>query len=83
MKYSVGYQLRENSDFLQSIVRNKEHIYEVYFSWGDFANGRNSQLRQSDLTPWEAQLKQETVYFIVCRNTFWPLFVIAVNAYNS
>ena len=60
MKYSVGYQLRENSDFLQSIVRNKEHIHEVYFSWGDFANGRNSQLRQSDLTPWEAQLKQET-----------------------
>lgn len=60
MKYSVGYQLRENSDFLQSIIRNKEHIHEVYFSWGDFANGRNSQLRQSDLTPWEAQLKQET-----------------------
>lgn len=60
MKYSVGYQLRENSDFLQSIVRNKEQIHEVYFSWGDFANGRNSQLRQSDLTPWEAQLKQET-----------------------
>ena len=59
MKYSVGYQLRENPDFLQSIVRNKEQIYEVYFSWGDFANGRNNQLRQSELTPWEAQLKQE------------------------
>ena len=60
MKYSVGYQLREDPEFLQSIVRNKKQIHEVYFSWGDFANGRNSQLRQSNLTPWEAQLKQET-----------------------
>ncbi len=60
MKYSVGYQLREDPEFLQSIIRNKKQIHEVYFSWGDFANGRNSQLRQSNLTPWEAQLKQET-----------------------
>lgn len=60
MKYSVGYQLREDPEFLQSIVRNKKQIHEVYFSWGDFANGRNSQLRQSNLTPWEVQLKQET-----------------------
>ena len=55
MKYSVGYQLRESSDFLESIIRNKDHIHEVYFSWGDFANGRNSQIRQDGMTPWEAQ----------------------------
>lgn len=60
MKYSVGYQLRESSDFLESIIRNKDHIHEVYFSWGDFANGRNSQIRQDGMTPWEAQRKQET-----------------------
>ncbi len=59
MKYSVGYQMREDSSFLKSIIENKEHIHEVYFSWGNFANGRNSQLRQSGLTPWEAQIKQE------------------------
>lgn len=59
MKYSVGYQLRETPDFLESIVKNKEHIHEVYFSWGDFANGRNNQLRQKNLTPWEAQRRQE------------------------
>lgn len=59
MKYSVGYQLREQPDFLECIIANKEHISEVYFSWGDFANGRNNQLRQMGLTPWEAQLKQE------------------------
>lgn len=60
MKFSVGYQMQEQSDFLESIIRNKEYIHEVYFSWGDFANGRNSQLRQGCLTQWEAQLKQET-----------------------
>ena len=59
MKYSVGYQLRETPDFIESIVKNKDQIYEVYFSWGDFANGRNSQLRQKNLTPWEAQIQQE------------------------
>ena len=59
MLYSVGYQLRENPAFLESIVRNRDQIREVYFSWGDFPNGRNNQLLQKDLTPWEAQRKQE------------------------
>ena len=38
MKYSVGYQMREDSSFLESIINNKEHIHEIYFSWGDFVN---------------------------------------------
>lgn len=59
MNYSVGYQLRQTPDFLESIARNKSHIHEVYFSWGDFANGRNSQIRHEKLIPWEAQLQQE------------------------
>jgi len=59
MKYSVGYQMRRDPDFIECILRNKEKIHEVYFSWGDFANGRNSQLRQIGLTPWEAQRRQE------------------------
>lgn len=59
MKFSVGYQMRDSDDFLNCILRNKEKIHEIYFSWGDFANGRNSQLRQTGLTSWEAQAKQE------------------------
>lgn len=42
MRYSVGYQMREESSFLETSINNKEHIHEIYFSWGDFANGRNS-----------------------------------------
>lgn len=43
---------------MDSIIRHKEHIHEVYFSWGDFPNGRNSQLNQKEMLPWEAQSKQ-------------------------
>ena len=58
MKFSVGYQLLPDTYFVDEIIKRKEHISEVYFSWGDFPNGRNNQLRQSGMTPWEAQAKQ-------------------------
>ncbi len=58
MKFSVGYQVSANSSFMEYIVENKEHIYEMYFSWGDIPNGRNSMLLNSELYPWQAQAKQ-------------------------
>lgn len=58
MKFSVGYQMMPTDTFIDTIIENKEHIHEVYFSWGNYKNGRNSQLRQSGLTPWEAQERQ-------------------------
>ena len=58
MKYSVGYQLSNNTEFLNKIIEYKSHIYEVYFSWGDFPNGRNNQVKRADMLPWEAQSKQ-------------------------
>ena len=58
MKFSVGYQLFENNDFINEIVKFKESISEVYFSWGDFPNGRNLQTDRLDMYPWEAQQKQ-------------------------
>ena len=58
MKYSVGYQLSNNTEFLNKIIEYKFHIYEVYFSWGDFPNGRNNQVKRADMLPWEAQSKQ-------------------------
>lgn len=59
MKFFVGYQMRSSSAFVDEILRQRDHIGEVYFSWGSYANGRNSQLRQSGLTPWQAQAQQE------------------------
>ena len=54
MKFSVGYQLTASTDFLQSIISNKESIYEVYFAWDGFANGRNTTYIARDLSDWEA-----------------------------
>ena len=58
MKFSVGYQLQKDDYFISNIIERKDSISEVYFSWGDFANGRNNQLSRADMTSWEAQLKQ-------------------------
>lgn len=58
MKFSVGYQLFPDTNFLEKIVTLKESISEVYFSWADFPNGRNNQIKRIDMTPWEAQAKQ-------------------------
>ena len=49
MKFTVGLQFT-NEAFLDCIVEQKEHIDEVYFSWGDFPNGRSNQLSDADLT---------------------------------
>ncbi len=41
LKYSVGLPNNDPA-FLNCITENKEHIYEVYFSFGDFPNGRSN-----------------------------------------
>lgn len=55
MKFSVGYRVSTSNSIVNSIIKNRKNIYEVYFSWGDFANGRNSLGLNPDLTPWEEQ----------------------------
>ena len=57
MKFSVGLQ-HTNIDFLNCIAENKEHISEVYFSWGDFPNGRSIQIDSNDCTSFEMQNMQ-------------------------
>jgi len=58
MKFAVGYQLLKSDDFMKDIITYKDKIHEVYFSWGDFPNGRNSQRSKSGFTSMEAQTKQ-------------------------
>ncbi len=57
LKYSVGYQILRDNMFIDEIINCKDYIEEVYFSWGDFPNGRNLQTQQT-VTPWEATEKQ-------------------------
>lgn len=58
MKFSIGYQCTD-APFIEEILKNKERIAEVYFSWADYPNGRNNQLRQKGLRPEEAQARQQ------------------------
>ena len=52
MKFAVGLP-KLNDAFVKALIENREHIYEVYFSWADFPNGRSLQTLDTDLTPWE------------------------------
>ena len=57
MKFMPGLPVRPNDAFLDEIIRQKEHIYEVYFSWGSFASSRGTA--QADgLAEWEILQKQ-------------------------
>ncbi len=58
MKFSVGYRVRADENFVQEIIERKQSVYEVYCSWGTFPSGRNDQTRSAGLTAWEAQAKQ-------------------------
>jgi hypothetical protein len=44
-----------DQNLLDCICQNKAQIHEVYFSWGDFPNGRANQLQSSGYAPWELQ----------------------------
>lgn len=57
MLFSVGYQLRTDDSLINTILKNKNKIREVYFAWEDFPNGRNT-LSNSDLSIYEARKKQ-------------------------
>ena len=57
MKFMVGLP-QANNAFVRCIAEQKEHIYETYFSWGDFASGRSPQAEHESLTPWELQERQ-------------------------
>lgn len=57
LKYMVGLPCAK-PDFTDCIIEYRDQISEVYFSWGDFANGRSSQLEKEGYTPWELQQMQ-------------------------
>lgn len=63
MKFSVGLQLMRQS-FIRCIAENAPSIREVYFSWGDFPNGRSSQL-SGQHAPWELQMQQQEALKII------------------
>ncbi|MBR2339897.1 MAG: hypothetical protein IKA74_03590 [Clostridia bacterium] len=58
MKYIVGYQDRGDTSFLDTVIKNQDSIKELYFSWGDFPNGRKSLFDDASETLFERQMRQ-------------------------
>lgn len=54
MKYLVGYQLLADKTFINEIIKYKEIIEEVYFSWDGIANGRGVGSNEIHRTKFEA-----------------------------
>lgn len=54
--------------FIKNIIKRKHSISEVYFSWGDFPNGRNNQLVHNQMLPWEAFNKQNNDLALLTEN---------------
>ena len=81
MKFSVGLQLKE--DFIDNIISNKEHIEEVYFSWGDFPNGRSNQLMHTDLNSWEMQSLQISALKKISQNGIKLNLLFNANCYGK
>ena len=58
MKFSVGYQIDPRGLFVPEILAVREKINEVYFAYGNFANGRHRQNGYPFLSPEEARETQ-------------------------
>lgn len=54
MRFIVGYQLQRNGKLIEKIIKERQHIYEVYFSWGDMPSGRSAATQSDELLPHEA-----------------------------
>lgn len=57
MKFCVGYNNNSGSDFIDYIIKNRNKVYEVYFSWGDMPNGRGIGTDNNELS-WVALQRQ-------------------------
>lgn len=58
MLFSVGYQLRNDADFIDCIIKNKDKISEVYFSFPGIPNGRNTNHIADGTSPFECEEKR-------------------------
>ena len=82
MKYMVGLN-NQNTTFLENIIDNKEHIYEVYFSWGNIPNGRNLQTQSEQYTEWEMQKWQDDALKKLSINNILLNLLLNANCYGK
>ena len=82
VKFMVGLKNNDRR-FLDCIIKNKIHIQEVYFSWGDFPNGRSNQLMSDDYTPWELMDIQKDMLRVLSDNNIRLNLLFNANCYGK
>ena len=82
IKFCVGLA-KNNGEFLDAVIKNKDFIHEVYFSWGDFASGRSAQTDDSELLPWELVEIQKNSLRKLSQNGIGLNLLFNANCYGS
>lgn len=57
MRYMIGYQQTKNDRLKETVLRYRESVSEVYFSWGDIPSGRGTMEKDDRIFPFELQAK--------------------------
>lgn len=82
MKFSVGYQARGDDLLVDTIKENAAKIAEIYFSWGDFPNGRSTLTALSDCD-FDAQAKLEEDIGEIVKCGISPNLLLNANCYGA
>ncbi len=85
MRYCVGYQSEDEygERFAQKLVDYKEHISEVYFSWGDMPSGRSNINDEVGFVHWEMQDILISDLLLLKRNGIGLNLLFNGNCYGS
>ncbi len=83
MRFTIGYQLQESGALLEEIIRHKEKVHEVYFSWGTMASGRGSTWQHSNLMPHEAIALQEAQLTQLAQQGIAMNLLLNANCYGA
>ncbi|MBQ6848313.1 MAG: hypothetical protein IJO62_05325 [Clostridia bacterium] len=82
MRFSVGYQLRDDDLLISAIEKYAENIAEIYFSWEDLPNGRNT-LDSLGINRYVARQKQEYDLSQLAKHDFSFNLLLNGNCYGK
>ncbi len=83
MKYMIGYQLQESGALVQQILKFKEQVHEVYFSWGTMASGRGSTAHHTQQMPFDAIQLQKQQLTQLSRQGIGMNLLLNANCYGA
>ena len=83
MKLTVGYQPMESDAFLREIIRHRDKIGEVYFSWGKMPNGRHASDLSERLPAWQVRQRMEQDLLTLSREGFSFNLLLNGNCYGG